>query len=198
MLCYENTHGKFNHFVPHDISMRRRGAEGSTVYVTCGTRRERRLHWWVKKEVLSGESSGLWRYLAYLITKHVSDIWCYGLYVRTHGGASGKESTCQCRKHKRCRFDPWLEIGNPLQHSCLDNPTDRRAWWAIVRGVSKSLKWLKWVSTLTYIYIYIHTHIHVLVIIFLYIYVHIHVHMHIHIFILKGSIASETCHMYKI
>ena len=24
------------------------------------------------------------------------------------GGASGKESACQCRKHKRCGFDPWV------------------------------------------------------------------------------------------
>ena len=24
------------------------------------------------------------------------------------GGASGKESTCQCRRHKRCGFDPWV------------------------------------------------------------------------------------------
>ena len=24
------------------------------------------------------------------------------------GGASGKESTCQCMRHKRCRFDPWV------------------------------------------------------------------------------------------
>ena len=24
------------------------------------------------------------------------------------GGASGKEHTCQCRKHKKCGFDPWL------------------------------------------------------------------------------------------
>ena len=23
------------------------------------------------------------------------------------GGASGKEPACQCRRHKRCRFDPW-------------------------------------------------------------------------------------------
>ena len=23
-------------------------------------------------------------------------------------GASGKEPTCQCRRHKRCRFDPWI------------------------------------------------------------------------------------------
>ena len=24
------------------------------------------------------------------------------------GGPSGKEPACQCRGHKRCRFDPWL------------------------------------------------------------------------------------------
>ena len=24
------------------------------------------------------------------------------------GGTSGKEPTCQCRRHKRCRFDPWV------------------------------------------------------------------------------------------
>ena len=29
--------------------------------------------------------------------------------------------------------------GNPLQHSCLENPTDRGAWWATVDGVRKEL-----------------------------------------------------------
>ena len=24
------------------------------------------------------------------------------------GGTSGKESACQCRRHKRCRFNPWV------------------------------------------------------------------------------------------
>ena len=28
--------------------------------------------------------------------------------------------------------------GNPLQHSCLDNPMDREAWRATVHGVAKS------------------------------------------------------------
>ena len=28
--------------------------------------------------------------------------------------------------------------GNPLQHSCLENPMDRGAWWTTVRGVAKS------------------------------------------------------------
>ena len=28
--------------------------------------------------------------------------------------------------------------GNPLQYSCLENPTDRGAWWATVHRVTKS------------------------------------------------------------
>ena len=27
--------------------------------------------------------------------------------------------------------------GNPVQYSCLENPMDRGAWWATVRGVAK-------------------------------------------------------------
>ena len=49
------------------------------------------------------------------------------------GGASGKEPTCQFRRHKRCGFDP--QVGKipwrrawQLQYSCLENPTDRGAW----------------------------------------------------------------------
>ena len=28
--------------------------------------------------------------------------------------------------------------GHPLQYSCLENPRDRGAWWAIVHGAEKS------------------------------------------------------------
>ena len=28
--------------------------------------------------------------------------------------------------------------GNPLQYSCLENPTDRGVWWATVQGFAKS------------------------------------------------------------
>ena len=27
--------------------------------------------------------------------------------------------------------------GNPLQYSCLENPMDRGAWWAIAHGVTR-------------------------------------------------------------
>ena len=39
--------------------------------------------------------------------------------------------------------------GNPLQHSCLENPTHRGAWWAPVHGVAKSWTQLKRLSTHT-------------------------------------------------
>ena len=32
--------------------------------------------------------------------------------------------------------------GNPFQYSCLENPTDKGAWWATVHGVAKSRTWL--------------------------------------------------------
>ena len=54
---------------------------------------------------------------------------------------SDEEPTCQCRRHElilgwgRC---PEEANGNPLQYSCLGNPMDRGAWWAIVHGVTKS------------------------------------------------------------
>ena len=33
---------------------------------------------------------------------------------------------------------PGGEHGNPLQYSCLENPMDRGAWWAIVHRVAQS------------------------------------------------------------
>ena len=48
-------------------------------------------------------------------------------------GRGGKEHTCQCKRHKRCRFNPRVEKipgggnGNPLQYSYLENSMDRGA-----------------------------------------------------------------------
>ena len=64
------------------------------------------------------------------------------------GGATGKESVCQCRRHRDAGLIPESERspgegnGNPLQYSCLENPTDRGAWWATVHGDSRSRTWL--------------------------------------------------------
>ena len=58
---------------------------------------------------------------------------------------SGKESTCQCRRHTRdvgsipgSGRAAGGGSGNLLQYSCLGNPMDRGAWWATVHRVTKS------------------------------------------------------------
>ena len=58
-----------------------------------------------------------------------------------------------CRRYKRCEFHPWVgkipwrRAWNPLQCSCLENPTDRGAWQATVHRVTKSRTGLKQLST---------------------------------------------------
>ena len=58
----------------------------------------------------------------------------------------GKESARQSGRHRKCRFSPWARRspgegnGDPLQCSCLENPVDKGAWQATVRGVAKSRK----------------------------------------------------------
>ena len=56
------------------------------------------------------------------------------------GGSDGKV----CLQCRRPEFSPCVwEIppgegnGNPLQYSCLENPTDRGAWWVTVHGVTE-------------------------------------------------------------
>ena len=78
-----------------------------------------------------------------------------------------KEPTCQCRRCKRHRLNPWVRKipwgghGNPLQYSCLDNPMNRGAWRAMVHGVISQTR-LKWLNTahlyVRYIYNIWNTH----------------------------------------
>ena len=77
------------------------------------------------------------------------------------GGTSGKEPACQCGRHKRHGFDPWVgkipwrRHGNPLQYSCLKNSCmDIGAWWATVHMVTNSWTWLKQFSTYAYLSIW--------------------------------------------
>ena len=55
---------------------------------------------------------------------------------------SGKESTCQCRRHG---LHPWVGMtseegnGNLLQYSCLGNPMDRETSRPTIHGVEKEL-----------------------------------------------------------
>ena len=56
------------------------------------------------------------------------------------GGSDSKESACSARHPSLIpelgRF-PGEVNGYPLQYSCLENFTDRGAWWATVHGVAK-------------------------------------------------------------
>ena len=47
--------------------------------------------------------------------------------------------------------------GNPLQYSCLENPRDRGAWWAIIYGVAQSHTRLKRLSSSSSILYIIHS-----------------------------------------
>ena len=60
---------------------------------------------------------------------HFVMTWRDGVFP---AGSCGKEPACQCRRHKRCWFDPWVGRspggghGNPLQYCCLENPHGQR------------------------------------------------------------------------
>ena len=61
--------------------------------------------------------------------------------IKCPGGSDGNESACNAGDSGSvpglCR-SPGEGNGNPLQYSCLENPMDRGAWWAMVHGVAKS------------------------------------------------------------
>ena len=57
------------------------------------------------------------------------------------GSSNGKEFTCSARDLDSIPGpgrSPREGHGNPLQYSCLENPMDRRAWWATVHVVTES------------------------------------------------------------
>ena len=57
------------------------------------------------------------------------------------GGIDSKESACNAGdldSIPQSGRSPGRGNDNPLQYSCLENPMNRGAWWATVRGVAKS------------------------------------------------------------
>ena len=63
---------------------------------------------------------------------------------KTKTKTNKKKPSCQGRRCKRCRFDPWVvkiswrRHGNPRQYSFLENPMDRGPWLVTVHRVEKS------------------------------------------------------------
>ena len=55
----------------------------------------------------------------------------------------------------------WRRKWQPIQHSCLENPTDRGAWQAAAHGVTKSKTQLgSWTTATIYMCVCIYTHPH--------------------------------------
>ena len=56
------------------------------------------------------------------------------------GGSDSKEPACNAGDPGSISGSgrsPGVGNGNPFQYSCLENSTDRGAWWATVHGVPK-------------------------------------------------------------
>ena len=63
------------------------------------------------------------------------------LFMDLLGGSDSKESACNAGdlgSVPELGRSPGEGNGNPLQYSCLENPTDRGTWRATVHGVAKS------------------------------------------------------------
>ena len=64
----------------------------------------------------------------------------------------GKEPACRCRRHKRCRFNPWVRKipwrrkWQPTPVFLPGKPLFRGAWWAPAHGVAES-DTTEWLST---------------------------------------------------
>ena len=73
-------------------------------------------------------------YPIYILGQH-SQVWGFP------GGSEVKASACNVGDLGSIRGlgrSPGEGNGNPLQYSCLVNPTDGGAWWATAHGVAKS------------------------------------------------------------
>ena len=65
----------------------------------------------------------------------------FAILVGFPGDSDGNESVCNAGdvgSVSGLGRSPGEGNGNPLQYSCLENSTDRRAWQATVHGVAKS------------------------------------------------------------
>ena len=82
--------------------------------------------------------------------------------------------------------------GNPLQHSCLENPMDRGASRATVHGLQSWTR-LKWLSTEQYSTLYIHT-IYMCICIYIYIYI---LCVYIKYMLCSEVLRQSLCYIYK-
>ena len=108
-----------------------------------------------KKFFISSLSNSLpftyWHFTGFSFSKSVLCV-----YVCMHrGGSEGKAAACNVGdlgSIPGSGRSPGEGNGNPLQYSCLENPMDRGAWRAAVRGVAKTQTRL---SDFTFTFMYV-------------------------------------------
>ena len=91
----------------------------------------------------------------------VPRIVCIGL----PGGARGKESACQCRRHRRCGFNPWVRKiprRRKYQPTLVFLPGESRGQRSLVGyspwGYRVGCNWLVCVCTHTHTHTHTHTY----------------------------------------
>ena len=107
----------------------------------------------------AGKGVRIWHLISPVSEFRMSDSWPL-FYFKTLlalliGGASGKETGCQCRRPKRRGFDPW--VGKiPWKRARQPTPvfspgesprTEEPHRWATVHRITKSWKQLKQLSS---------------------------------------------------
>ena len=77
---------------------------------------------------------------------NLSSFFSFFIYsLNLPGGSDGKLSACSVghtgwTPEWGSSSGEWN--GSPLQYSCLENPMDRGAWWAMIHGVTENRTWL--------------------------------------------------------
>ena len=131
---------------------------GQISALSCGNR--------VEAEIYTGTSLIRWNYFTNTMwwgclrhwrcfTEQDRNVWTQRFYSggvrskkRLPRWLSGKESTCQCRRHRRPGSNPWVvkipwsRKWQPLQYSYLKIFMDRGTCQGTVHGVARSQTWL--------------------------------------------------------
>ena len=91
----------------------------------------------------------------YLVhSKYLLSDWVNTVYSNMTGFSwwlSGKESFCKEGEAETQVWSqvwkiPWRRNGNPFQYSCLENSTQKGAWWATVYGITKKVETIEWLN----------------------------------------------------
>ena len=125
----ERKHGSLNHHMEESCQSKSNSEVkplilGGGVFVTAAPHKENKL--WVfsppPTHFMPITKSYQFQFLnTFPISTHSPHLGTSSLVFSFPGGTRDKEPTCQCRRHKRHRFDPWLgrfpggEHGNPHQ-----------------------------------------------------------------------------------